>query len=245
MSVDELTDVVPARDPDGRQRARTSSPSSSAAGSSGWSATRSGTGEEPAFDELQFIKYGTEDAVERALQLGEIDMVLEVAAGDLRAPRRAARHRDAARASPSYTQLAFNLCSEENCPDAEFNPAVQDMTVRQAIAYALDRERINEISALGTSFVANGILPVVLQVVLRGAGADLPLRTSSSPTRCSTTRAGCMSDDGAATKDGEALSFDLYVRSESQSDIQAAKLIAEKAPRSESSSTSRWSASTS
>ena len=61
--------------------------------------------------------------------------------------------------SPSYTELAFNLCSEENCPDAEFNPAVQDQTVRQAIAYAIDRERINEISALGTSFVAHGILP--------------------------------------------------------------------------------------
>ena len=31
--------------------------------------------------------------------------------------------------------------------------------MRQAIAYAIDRERVNEISALGTSFAANGILP--------------------------------------------------------------------------------------
>src|SRR5262249_14947403 len=30
------------------------------------------------FDEIQYIKYGSEDAVERALSLGEIDMVTEV-----------------------------------------------------------------------------------------------------------------------------------------------------------------------
>ena len=35
------------------------------------------------------------------------------------------------------------------------------------------------------------------------------------------------SGDGPRTKDGEELSFDLYVRSESQFNIQAAKLIAE------------------
>ena len=32
-------------------------------------------GEAPAFDEIQFIKYGSSDAVERALTLGEIDFI--------------------------------------------------------------------------------------------------------------------------------------------------------------------------
>ncbi|MGZ8667716.1 MAG: ABC transporter substrate-binding protein, partial [Solirubrobacterales bacterium] len=32
-------------------------------------------GPEPAFDEIQFITYGSQDAVERALKLGEIDIV--------------------------------------------------------------------------------------------------------------------------------------------------------------------------
>ena len=37
-------------------------------------------GEPGAYDEIQFIKYGNQDAVERALQLGEIDLVREVEA---------------------------------------------------------------------------------------------------------------------------------------------------------------------
>ena len=116
-------------------------------------------GEEPAFDELQFIKYGSNDAVERALTLGEIDIITEVQPATferlgeedgietLRAP------------TASFTQLSFNLCSEKDCPDAQFNPAVQDLDVRQAIAYGIDRERINEIATQGTSFVAHGLLP--------------------------------------------------------------------------------------
>ena len=48
---------------------------------------------------------------------------------------------------------------EADCPDAKFNPAIQDRTVRQAIAYAVDRDRVNEISSRGTSFTGHGILP--------------------------------------------------------------------------------------
>jgi len=39
----------------------------------------------------------------------------------------------------AFTQLAFNSCPEELCPDANFNPAIQDRDVRQAIAFGLDR----------------------------------------------------------------------------------------------------------
>ena len=37
-------------------------------------------GPEPKFDKIEFIRYGNQDAAERALQLGEVDMVPEVSA---------------------------------------------------------------------------------------------------------------------------------------------------------------------
>ena len=98
-------------------------------------------GEPGAYDEIQFIKYGNQDAVERALQLGEIDLVREVEASSF---ARLGTQEDVATSrsnTPAYTQLAFNLCPEQLCPDANFNPAIQDRTVRQAIAYGIDRER--------------------------------------------------------------------------------------------------------
>jgi peptide/nickel transport system substrate-binding protein len=186
-------------------------------------------GDEPAFDELQFIKYGTEDAVERALQLGEIDMDLEVQPTTFERLGNEPNIETVQSADPAYTELAFNLCSEENCPDAQFNPAVQDKTVRQAIAYAIDRQRIVDISSLGTSFVANGILPEFYQ-----AFYEEPEETYQPPD---VDLANQMLDDagwedngdGPRTKGDQELSFDLYVRSESQSDTQAARLIVEMA----------------
>ena len=186
------------------------------------------SGDQPEFDELQFVRYGTEDAAERALQLGEVHVIAEVQPTTFERLGEQPDIETLQATSPSYTELAFNLCSEENCPDAEFNPGVQDQTVRQAIAWAIDRERINEISALGTSFAAHGILPSFYKSFYEVPEQDY------APT--DVDLANQMLDDAGwvsggegepRTKDGEELSFELLVRSESQSDIQAARLIAE------------------
>jgi peptide/nickel transport system substrate-binding protein len=187
------------------------------------------TGEEPEFDEIEFIKYGTEDAAERALQLGEVDIIAEVQPTTFERLGQQENIDTVRSASPSYTELAFNMCSKRNCPDAEFNPAVQDKTVRQAIAHAVDRERINEISALGTSFPGHGILPPFYKAFFEVPEQDYAPPDIELANRMLDDAGWEQSGDGPRSKGGQELSFDLFVRSESQSDIQAARLIAEMA----------------
>ncbi len=186
-------------------------------------------GPEPGFDEIEYVKYGNQDAVERALQLGEIDMVVEVASATFERIGTDPNIETLSSPSPAYTELAFNLCPEDLCPDAKFNPAVQDKSVREALAWVIDRGRINEIAAQGTSFPGSGILPSFYR-----AFYETP-EQNYTPTNVETAKqilddAGWQ-DNGSdpRTKDGETLSFDLYVRSESQYNIQAAKLVAEQA----------------
>ena len=185
-------------------------------------------GPEPKFDEIQFIRYGNQDAAERALQVGEVDMVPEVSASGfarlgeqpnidtLKAPRPPIRRwrSTAARRRPARTR--------------KYNPAVQDPAVRQATAYAVDRERINEIAARGTSFPPTGSCRPSTSRSTR-----CPPRTTRTTrrrrSRSSTTPDGRTNGDGPRTKGGEELSFNLYVRSESPYNIQAAKLVAEQA----------------
>jgi peptide/nickel transport system substrate-binding protein len=183
-------------------------------------------GPRPEIDAVQYIKYGNADAVERALKLGEIDMMVEVPAGSFENLGEDANIRTAQSPQPAYTELAFNLCSEEHCPDAEFNPAIQDKTVRQAVAYAVDRERINTIGARGTSFPAHGILPSYYKTFYEVPEQDYPYDPDMA--RQILDDAGWVEgDDGVRTKDGEELSFDLYVGSDTPYSIQAAKLVAE------------------
>ena len=185
-------------------------------------------GPEPSFAEVQFVKYGNQDAVERALRLGEIDMILEVEASSFERLTADTNIEAISAPSPAYTQLAFNLCSERDCPDAQFNPAVQDPAVRQAVAYAVDRNRINEIAAQGTSFVGHGVLPSYYRDFYEVPEEDYPY--DPEVARQILDEAGWEDNgDDPRTKGGEELSFELLARSESPYTQQAGKLIAEQA----------------
>lgn len=185
-------------------------------------------GEEPSIDEVQYIKYGNADAVERAMRLGEIDVITEVPPGSFASLGEEPNVETVQSAAPAYTQLTFNLCSEKHCPDAEFNPGVQDVAVRQAVAYAVDRERINTIAARDTSFVAHGILPSFYKSFYEEPEQDYPYDPEMA-NQILDDAGWVQEGDGPRTKGGEELSFDLYVRSESPYNVQAGKLVAEMA----------------
>jgi peptide/nickel transport system substrate-binding protein len=185
-------------------------------------------GPKPKYDEVQFIKYGNMDAVDRALRLGEIDAQLEMEAPGFKQMEGVEDVETVRSSSPSFTQLAFNLCSRANCPEAKFNPGVQDRAVRQAVAYAVDRERVNTISSRGTSFPGHGLLPSYYKTWYQKPAQDYsydPERANQLLDDAGYTREG----DGVRQKGDAQLSFDLFVRSESPVDIQAARIVAEQA----------------
>ena len=203
-------------------------------------------GPEPKFDEIQFIKYGNQDAVERALQLGEIDMVPEVSGRRLRPARRAAQHRDAEGAPrPPTRSSTFNICSKQNCPDAKFNPAVQDRRSARRSPTRSTASGSTRSPTRGTSFPAHGILPPFYKSFYEEPAQDYPYDPEKANQMLDD--AGWQGNgDGSAEKGGEKLSFDLYVRSESPVQHpggQAGRRAGQ--GRSGSSSTSRSSASTS
>jgi peptide/nickel transport system substrate-binding protein len=183
-------------------------------------------GPKPKFDEVQWIKYGTNDAVERALSLGEIDIIPELQEAAYARFGKTKNIKVVSSASPSFTQLAFNLCSKQNCPDAKFNPAVQDRTVRQAIAYTIDRKRINQIASRGTAFEGHGLLPEFYKSFYAVPADDYPLDVAKA-NQMLDAAGWKRGDGGVRAKGGEKLSFDLFVRSESPHTVQGARLVRE------------------
>ena len=183
-------------------------------------------GEAPGFDEIQFIRYGSQDAVERALGLGEVDFIPQVEPATFE--RLGQQEGIETINSPTYafTQLAFNLCPEDELPEAKFNPAVQDQTIRQAVAYGIDRERINAIATQETAFVAHGVLPSFYKDFYEFPEQDYPYDPEMA-IQILEDAGWELNDDGIREKDGEVASFDLYARTESPYTIQMAKLIAE------------------
>jgi peptide/nickel transport system substrate-binding protein len=98
--------------------------------------------------------------------------------------------------------------------------------VHQAIAYAVDRERINAIADRGTSFPAHGLLPNFYKAFYQVPADDYPVNPDKAKQILD--QAGWKpGPDGIRQKNGVKLDFDLAVRSESPENIQAAKLVAE------------------
>ncbi len=185
-------------------------------------------GKKPAFDELQWIKYGSSDAVERALTLGEIDMMPEVNPANFERLGDTENIETVKAPSPSFTELAFNMCPRDICPDAKYNPAIQDRTVRQAIGFAVDRERINQIASRNTAFAGHGLLPMYYKDFYTEPEGELDYPADVDRAREMLEQAGWVEGEGGVReKDGQRLSFDLFVRSESQQDRQAARLVNE------------------
>jgi peptide/nickel transport system substrate-binding protein len=87
---------------------------------------------------------------------------------------------------------------------------------------------VNEISSRGTSFVGHGLLPSYYKAFYEKPAEDYAYDPDKANQLLDA--AGYKQDgDGVRQKGDLKLSFDLFVRSESPSDIQAAKVIAEDA----------------
>ena len=93
--------------------------------------------------------------------------------------------------------------------------------MRQAIAYAIDRKRINQIAARGTAFEGHGLLPMYYKAFYSQPAEDYPLDVDKA-NQMLDAAGWAKGDDGVRTKGGQKLSFDLFVRSESPQNIQAA-----------------------
>jgi len=187
-------------------------------------------GKQPHFDEINLIKYGNSDAVERALQVGEVDLVPEVQQSTFKRLGQQANVETMKSSGPGFTEMAFNLCPKRICPDARVNPAIQDRSVRQAIAFGIDRNRINQIAALGTATVANGLLPSYYRSFYQEPEQTYPFDPDEA-NRILDEAGYEMGSDGIREKNGDRLSFDLYTRTRSEApfDAQAARLAAEMA----------------
>lgn len=183
-------------------------------------------GTKPVYDEIDFIQYGSPDAVDRALQLGEIDIDPLM---QYQSAARVGKIKNIQVVSSSvgaFDELAFDICPPAICPDAKVNPAIRDRTVRQAIAYAVDRKRINEIAYRGTAVVGDALLPAYYKSFYTTPSETYQLDVAKANQLLD--QAGWKKgSDGVRTKGGEKLSFSLYARTESPSNIQAARLIAE------------------
>ena len=187
-------------------------------------------GPKPKFDELQWIKYGSDDAVERALTLGEVDVITEVQAATFDRLSKTKGIKTVKAPSPSFTELAFNLCSQGALPGREVQPG--DPGQDRAPGDRLRRRPRAHQRDLHPQHGVHGprILPIYYKDFYSEPEGDSTTRTTrTARARCSTPPAGSRATAASARRAGRSCRSTCYVRSESQENTQDARLVKEMA----------------
>jgi len=134
----------------------------------------------PKIDEVVFQTFDNMDALVQALVTGQVDMITEMPNTAVPTLRNTENVELVVGApiAPEVTDIIPNQVSEENCPPDDGvcsgHPALRDKTVRLALAYATDKQKIIDVALLGLGTPGLTLIPDGLGVFYNDSIQDFP-----------------------------------------------------------------------
>ncbi|MBC8508296.1 MAG: ABC transporter substrate-binding protein [Chloroflexi bacterium] len=119
----------------------------------------------PKVDEVIFQTFDNNDALVQAIKTGQVDMITEFPATAIESLRETENVEVVVGApfAPTVTDIIFNQCSAENCPEGDGicsgHPSLQDRNVRLALAHATDKLKIIDVIYLGLASPGTTLIP--------------------------------------------------------------------------------------
>lgn len=117
-------------------------------------------------DEVIFQIFSNSDVMVQALKTGQIDMVVGVPNASVESLEAEENIKvvSGAPLSPDLADIIFNMTDPENCPVdvgglCTGHPALRDKQVRQAMAYATDKQKIIDVILLGLGEPGIALIP--------------------------------------------------------------------------------------
>ncbi|MEO8425381.1 MAG: ABC transporter substrate-binding protein, partial [Actinomycetota bacterium] len=96
----------------------------------------------PHIDQVVFKVYQNQDAVVAALRSGEIDFADTLQANLYNSLQNQPNIATSSAVAPGFTSVGFNTGADVSIPDSDGNPILKDVTVRSAMAMAVDKQEL-------------------------------------------------------------------------------------------------------
>lgn len=179
----------------------------------------------PALDEVIIIIYANTDLMVEALKQGELDVIADVPSAQFKALEEAnvenvtVLNAD----SPSLSELALNVWQD---PESLGNPLLLDRNIRIAIEYALDRQEMIDVAAMGYGEVGSTLIPPLFDFWHLDMGDDFRAYNPQMAVDILEEAGYTLGADGIRVSPaGDPLDFTLLVRSESPDTQKMASMI--------------------
>lgn len=187
-------------------------------------------GNEPGADNIIFVEYGNEDVMAQGLQSGEIDVVTELSPTVWESLEDAENINAVSLPSMSFHEIGINVSES---PNSKGNPMLLDLSVRQALNYAADRENIVETALAGHGKPGDTIVPPALGDWHYDVPDSEKMNGNIDKANEILDAAGYVdtNGDGIREKDGQDMSFRLYAIESTTVDVRAAELFRDSAKK--------------
>jgi peptide/nickel transport system substrate-binding protein len=179
----------------------------------------------PKVDELFFENYKSADTMTADLKQGTIDAAVELPQAQYPSVASTEGVTGLKGTHWRFNELGFN-CYDS--PDSMGNPVLLDPKFRQALNWAIDRQKIVDVAFFGQADVGSTLI-VPYSPYHWEPAADQAYKYDPEETKTQLDLAGYEDRDGDGfreTKDGKPLSLRLMVTNDSPENQSAAKLIA-------------------
>ena len=179
----------------------------------------------PKVDELIFENYRNPDTMSADLKSGGIDAAIELPLAQVPSLQSTPNLTVLKGTHWRFNELGFN-CYDS--PNSLGNPVLLDEKFRQALSWAIDRQKICDVAFFGQADVGSTLLPPYSAFHYEPAAGEL-FTYDPEEAKTQLDLAGYKDVDGDGlreTKDGEPLDLDLMVTNDSPENKTAAKLIA-------------------
>jgi peptide/nickel transport system substrate-binding protein len=182
-------------------------------------------GGKPKVDDLYFENYKSADTMTADLKQGTIDAAVELPQAQFPSVQSTAGVTGLKGTHWRFNELGFN-CYDS--PNSMGNPVLLDPKFRQALNWAIDRQKIVDVAFFGQADVGSTLI-VPYSPYHWEPAADQAYKYDPEQTKTQLDLAGYQDTNGDGfreTKDGKPLSLRLMVTNDSPENQTAAKLIA-------------------
>ena len=179
----------------------------------------------PKIDEVVFENYTNQDTMTMDLKAGNLDVAFGVPVAQFNALKSEPGITATAADQKYLVELAFNAYAS---PDSQANPVLQDIAFRQAVSWAVDKEKIVATCMGGYADVGQSILVPSTDDAWTPTAAET-FGYDPEKAKQLLDAAGYKDGDGDGVredKQGKPIKLRLWTRSESPEQQRAGKLIA-------------------
>ncbi|WML48454.1 ABC transporter substrate-binding protein [Neobacillus sp. PS3-34] len=179
----------------------------------------------PKVNELIYPLYANNDTMVQSLKIGEIDAAININANQVKLLGAEKNMKVLSNPTNSFTNIGINSSKDKA---SKGNPLLLNTSIKQAMEYAIDKQKIIDVAYSGQGKAGTTIVPTFLKDWHNELSADKVRSFDANKAKAILDDAGFKDQNGDGIredKNGKPLEFRLYTRSKSAEEVKAGQMV--------------------